>query len=67
MNELTCPNCKKAFKVDEAGFADLLKQVRDAEFTKELADRMNQAEKEKTPAIELALTKLKSEHDVEIS
>lgn len=66
MNELTCPNCKKAFKVDEAGFADLLKQVRDAEFTKELADRMNQAEKEKTSAIELALTKLKSEHDRKI-
>jgi hypothetical protein len=28
MNEIICPNCKKAFKVDEAGFADILKQVR---------------------------------------
>ena len=36
MNEIICPNCKKAFKVDEAGFADILKQVRDHEFEKNL-------------------------------
>jgi hypothetical protein len=29
MNEIICPHCKKAFKIDEAGFADILKQVRD--------------------------------------
>ena len=27
MNDIICPNCNKAFKVDEAGFADILKQV----------------------------------------
>jgi hypothetical protein len=32
MNEIICPHCKKAFKVDEAGFADIVKQVRDHEF-----------------------------------
>ena len=29
---LICPNCKKAFKVDEAGFAGIVNQVRDQEF-----------------------------------
>jgi hypothetical protein len=36
MNEIICPSCKKAFKVDEAGFADILKQVRDHQFEEEL-------------------------------
>ena len=36
MNEIICPNCKKVFKVDEAGFADILKQVRDHQFEEEL-------------------------------
>ena len=29
MNEIICPNCNKAFKVDETGYADILKQVKD--------------------------------------
>ena len=40
MNEIICPNCKKAFKVDEAGFADILKQVRDRKFEEELKSRI---------------------------
>jgi signal transduction histidine kinase len=36
MNEIICPKCKTAFKVDEAGFADILKQVRDHQFEEEL-------------------------------
>lgn len=54
MNEIICPNCKKAFKVDEAGFADILKQVRDHQFEEELQNRLNLAEKEKESAIKLA-------------
>ena len=38
MNEIICPNCKKTFTVDEAGFADLLKQVRDNQFQEEIND-----------------------------
>lgn len=34
MNEIICPHCKKAFKVDKAGFADVLKQVCDGQFVK---------------------------------
>ncbi len=54
MNEIICPNCKKAFKVDEAGFADILKQVRDHQFEEELQTRLNLAEKEKESAVKLA-------------
>jgi len=54
MNEIICPNCKKAFKVDEAGFADILKQVRDHKFEEELQNRLNLADREKESAIKLA-------------
>jgi hypothetical protein len=54
MNEIICPHCKKAFKVDEAGFADILKQVRDHEFEKELHQREEMLKKDKDNAIKLA-------------
>lgn len=60
MNEIICPNCKKAFKVDEAGFADILKQVRDHQFEEELQNRLNLAEKEKESAVKLAEANIKN-------
>ena len=54
MNEIICPNCKKAFKVDETGFADILKQVRDQQFENELKNRLSLADKEKDSAVKLA-------------
>ena len=54
MNEIICPNCKKAFNIDEAGFADLLKQVRDHQFEEEILNRLAFAEKEKESAVKLA-------------
>ena len=45
MKDIICPNCKKAFKVDEAGFADILKQVRDGQFEHELHVRLENAVK----------------------
>lgn len=60
MNEIICPNCKKAFKVDEAGFADILKQVRDRQFEEELQKRLNLADKEKENAVKLAEANLKN-------
>ena len=59
MNEIICPNCKKAFKVDEAGFADILKQVRDHQFEEELKNQRNHAEKEKESAVQLAEAKIR--------
>lgn len=60
MNEIICPNCKKAFKVDEAGFADILKQVRDHEFEEELQKRLTLAEQDKENAVKLADAKHKN-------
>jgi hypothetical protein len=59
MNEIICPNCKKAFKVDEAGFADILKQVRDHQFDEELEKRLKLADDEKENAVKLAEANLK--------
>ena len=59
MNEIICPNCRKAFKVDEAGFADILKQVRDRQFDDELQKRLKIAENEKESAVKLAEAQLK--------
>jgi len=59
MNEIKCPKCQAVFKVDEAGFADILKQVRDHKFEEELQNRLNLAEKEKESAVNLAEANLK--------
>lgn len=54
MHEIICPHCHKAFKVDEAGYADILKQVRDKDFDKQLHERLKLAEADKRTAVELA-------------
>jgi len=61
MNKIVCPNCKTAFDMDEAGFADILKQVRDEEFSKELAERDRRFADEKASAVALAEANLKNE------
>jgi hypothetical protein len=63
MHEIMCPNCNKAFKIDETGYAEILKQVRDNEFEKQLNSRLDLAEKEKITAIELEKFKVTSELD----
>ena len=67
MNEVICPNCKKVFKVDEAGFADILKQVRDHQFEKELQQRLNITEKEKNDAVKLAEANLRNSLQEELA
>lgn len=57
MHEIICPHCNKAFKIDEAGYADILKQVRDGDFEKQLHERLELAEKEKRSALALAEAK----------
>jgi len=61
MHEIICPHCKKAFKIDETGYADILKQVRDNDFEQQLHGRLELAEKDKQNAVELATTKVTSE------
>lgn len=61
MHEIICPHCGKAFKIDEAGYADILKQIRDSEFEQQLHERLELAEQDKRNAVELATTKVASE------
>ncbi|PZU83690.1 MAG: DUF2130 domain-containing protein [Chryseobacterium sp.] len=67
MNEIICPNCKKAFKVDEAGFAEILKQVRNHQFEEELQERLRLAEREKNSEIELNKEKFRSHLQEQLS
>lgn len=67
MNEIICPHCKKAFKIDEAGFADILKQVRDHEFETELHERLALLEKDKENAVKLAEAKTKNEAQADVA
>ncbi|QHE86890.1 DUF2130 domain-containing protein [Hydrogenophaga sp. BPS33] len=68
MHEIICPHCKKAFKIDEAGYADIQKQVRDSEFDKQreelekqLHERLHLAEQEKRNAVALEKARMASE------
>lgn len=65
MNEIICPHCKKAFKIDEAGYADILKQVRDREFEQALHERLEDAERDKASAVLLAEEKTKNQLQAE--
>ena len=67
MNEIKCPHCKKAFKIDEVGFADILKQVRDHEFDKELHSRLEMAEKDKENAIKLVQANTRNELHADVA
>jgi len=61
MHDITCPHCNKAFKIDESGYADILKQVRDSEFEQQLHERLELAEKDKVNAVDLAKEKVGNE------
>lgn len=60
MNEIICPHCHKAFKIDDTAFADILKQVRDSEFEKEVHDRIQSA-------VDLAKATTKNEAQTDIA
>lgn len=66
MHEITCPHCGKAFKIDEAGYADIVKQVRDDEFTNALHERIRLADEAKQTEIELAKQKAAGDFETKI-
>lgn len=61
MHEIICPHCHKAFKIDEAGYAEILKQVRDKEFEQQLQERLTLAEQDKRTAVQLAEARVLAE------
>lgn len=60
MNKITCPNCGKSFELNDADYADILSQIRTAEFNKEL-------ERQKDAAVKLAVTQKETEYKDELS
>lgn len=65
MNEIKCPHCGKVFQVDERGFADILRQVRTAEFDKEIAQREGMLQKRNAQAVKLAVAKAQQDAQAE--
>ena len=66
-NEVTCPNCKTAFEIDETRFADIVRQIRDSEFEAELQNRLKDAERVKATEIKLAQAEIEMKLESEIS
>ena len=60
MNEIKCPRCGEIFTIDEAGFAAILKQVRDAEFDKEVRRHEQLLAAEKQQAVQLAVAEARA-------
>lgn len=60
MNDIICPNCNKAFKIDESGYVELLKQVRTQQFNEEIDNRLKLAEQEKVNAVQLTAAQVES-------
>ncbi len=67
MNEIKCPNCQKAFKIDESGFAEILKQVRDEQFNKEIQKLSESAARDRENAVQIAEAKIISNFKEQLS
>ena len=57
MAEIKCPHCGEVFQVDETEYAQIVRQVRDAEFQRELAAREQLAERERSSAVDAAVAR----------
>lgn len=67
MNELKCPKCGEKFQIDEAGYAAIVKQVRDEEFSKELESREQLFKSEKEQAVLLAKSEAENNFNNELN
>jgi hypothetical protein len=67
MNEVKCPHCERTFTIDEAGYADIVKQIRDDEFETQLHERLELAEHDKQNALELAEAKAVGERQQSVA
>ena len=61
MAEIRCPHCGEVFAVDETEYAQIVKQVRDAEFEKDIAERVELVRQGQTAAVEAAVAKARQE------
>ena len=61
MSEIKCPHCGTLFQIDESDYGKIVSQVRDAEFSKEMAFRVQHYEKEKADAVSIAIANEKEQ------
>ena len=66
-NEVSCPHCDQTFEMDAAGYAEIVNQIKGAEFEAELHDRLEQAEEKHKIEIELAKKEVLAEPEKRIS
>ncbi|MFM7723216.1 MAG: DUF2130 domain-containing protein, partial [Bacteroidota bacterium] len=67
MKDIVCPKCQSVFNIDQAGFAEIVKQVRNNEFEQDLKERLNAAENEKKAALALANAELKNLYEAQLA
>lgn len=67
MQEIKCPKCGEVFQIDEAGYAEIVKQIRNREFNDELQRQKSAMDSEKKMAVELAVSKANSQKEDEIN
>ena len=67
MQEIKCPNCGEVFQVDESGYAQIVQQVRDKEFAKELERREQELNQKKEKDMTIARIEQEKSHNEELS
>ena len=67
MNEIKCPHCGEVFQVDERGFADIVRQVRTQEFSKEIAQREQMLKERNEQEVKLAIANAQQKAQEEAS
>ena len=59
MKDIKCPSCGKTFRIDPSSFQEILLQIKDEEFNKQIEERLKLAEEDKNKGIEIAKQELK--------
>ena len=66
MSEIKCPHCGSVFKVDDSGYTEILTQVKNAEFQKELLKRENDLKAIYQSNKEVEISDLKAKYNVSV-
>ena len=67
MAQIKCPHCGKAFTVDESEYASIVKQVRDAEFERDIEERVRLVEKNQGSAVAAAEARVREAAQAELA
>lgn len=67
MQQIKCPNCGEVFQVDESGYNELVRQVRDEEFDKELSKRESLLKSNQQKELELMRSNQKNELELAVT